>query len=132
MGLFKNLFEDTCKGYDKVKTNKKLTYEELYEVIKDGDFKGAKPEIQGNGIMKCIKFPPVNKYVIQIAITGETITISKIYSGAGGMLKEGLGNAFTGGWYDVANKENIDLNRLTRDIGEEISKLIEEKGLLKK
>ncbi len=128
MGLFGDLF----KGYDKVKANKKLTYEELYDIIKDGDFKGEKPEITGSGIMKCIKFPPVDKYVIQISISGETIMASKIYSGVGGILKESVGDAFTHGWYSSLNNENIDLNRLTTDIIGEISKLLDAKGLLKK
>ena len=57
MGLFgsiKKAADDTCKGYDKVKTNKKMTYEELYEVIKDGNFAVGKPALVGKGIMHCI------------------------------------------------------------------------------
>jgi hypothetical protein len=37
----------------------------------------------------------------------------------------------TGGWYDVLNGENIDLNQMTRIIGEELTRLCGEKGLLK-
>lgn len=134
MGLFgsiKKAADDTCKGYDKVKTNKKMTYEELYEVIKDGNFAVGKPALVGKGIMHCIQFPPVNKYLIQIAVTGNTITISKIYNGVGGLTKDMLGDAVTDGWFSALNEENIDLNRATRDIGEEISRLLKEQGLLK-
>lgn len=130
MGFLKNVFNDTCKGYDKVKTNTKLTYEELYDVIKDGNFSSGKPELTGSGIMKCIKFPPVDKYVVQLAITGTTITITKIYSGVGGFAKEEVGDMFTHGFYSAFNKENIDQNRATREIGEEITNLLKAKGLL--
>lgn len=131
MGLLGNLFNDTCKGYDKIKTNKKLTYDELYEFIKDGNFEIGKPEISGSGIMRCIRFPEVDKYQIQIAITGQTITTSKIYSGAGGLLKESVGDALTNGWYNGINKENIDLNKMTRTINEEIARILKEEGLIK-
>ncbi len=130
MGFLNNLFNDTCKMYDKVKTNKKMTYEELYDIIKDGKFETGVPELTGTGIMKCIKFPPVDKYVIQIAISGTTITITKVYSGVGGFAKEELGDMFTHGFYSAFNKENIDQNRATREIGEEISNLLKAKGLL--
>ena len=42
-----------------------------------------------------------------------------------------LGDAVTDGWFSALNEENIDLNRATRDIGEEISRLLKEQGLLK-
>ena len=81
--------------------------------------------------MHCIQFPPVDKYVIQVALSGTTVTITKIYNGVGGILKETVGDAVTGGWYDVLNGENIDLNQMTRIIGEELTRLCGEKGLLK-
>ena len=58
-----------------------------------------------------------------------TITISKIYSGAGGLAKEIIGDAFTNGMYDIVNGENIDLNRATREVGEKLKVLLEKKGL---
>ena len=79
----------------------------------------------------CIQFPPVDNYVIQVALSGTTVTITKIYNGVGGILKETVGDAVTGGWYDVLNGENIDLNQMTRIIGEELTRLCGEKGLLK-
>ena len=73
--------------------------------------------------------PAVDKYKIQIAITSKTITISKIYSGAGGLAKEIIGDAFTNGMYDIVNEENIDLNRATREVGEKLKVLLEKRGL---
>ncbi|GMQ61984.1 hypothetical protein [Vallitalea maricola] len=134
MGLFnkfKQGAEDLVKGYDKVKLNKKLTYEELLEIMQDGSYPCGKPDITGKGIMKCIRFPAVDKYLIQVAVTGKTITISKIYSGTEGFVKEVAGDLATDGWYSAVNGENIDLNRMTRSIGEELSKLLKAKGLLK-
>ncbi|MBF4692229.1 hypothetical protein [Fusibacter ferrireducens] len=128
---FKQGATDAIKMYDKVKTNKKLTYDELYEIMKDGTYSIGVPEIKGSGIMRCIKFPPVDKYLVQVAVTGTTITITRVYSGVEGFAKEAMGNALTDGMYDVLNKENIDLNRATREVGEVLSGLLGEKGLLK-
>ena len=85
---FKSGAKDVFKGYDKVKLKEKITYDELYEIMKDETYSVGKPEITGSGLMRCIQFPAVDKYKIQIAITSKTITISKIYSGAGGLAKE--------------------------------------------
>ncbi len=133
MGLFSKLKSrttDIVKGYDAIKVNRKLTYEELLDIMKDGTYPCGEPNITGKGIMKCIRFPAVNKYMIQVAINGRTIMVTKVYNGAGGMLKEVAGNAATDGWYFVFNGENIDLNRMTRIIGEEISGLLIKKGIL--
>lgn len=128
MGIFKDLF----KGYDKAKSTRKLTYEELFEIMQGGTFPCGKPELTGSGMMRCIKFPPVDKYVIQIAISGQTITTSKVYSGVGGFLKESAGDALTGGYYQTINSENIDLNRMTEIVTKEITRLLDEKQLLLK
>ena len=77
---FKSGAKDVFKGYDKVKLKDKITYDELYEIMKDETYSVGKPEITGSGLMRCIQFPAVDKYKIQIAITSKTITISKIYS----------------------------------------------------
>ena len=123
---FKSGAKDVFKGYDKVKLKEKITYDELYEIMKDETYSVGKPEITGSG---CIQFPAVDKYKIQIAITSKTITISKIYSGAGGLAKEMIGDVFTDGMYDIVNKENIDLNRATREVGEKLKVLLEKRGL---
>ena len=73
---FKSGAKDVFKGYDKVKLNDKITYDELYEIMKDETYSVGKPEITGSGLMRCIQFPAVDKYKIQIAITSKTITIS--------------------------------------------------------
>lgn len=132
MGLFdsfKSGAKDVFKGYDKVKLKEKITYDELYEIMKDETYSVGKPEIAGTGIMRCIQFPAVDKYKIQIAITSKTITISKIYNGAGGLAKEVIGDALTRGMYDMVNKENVDLNRATREVGEKLKALLESRGL---
>lgn len=130
MGFFKSLAKDTCKGYDKVKATKKLTYDELFEIIKDGNFPCGTPELTGSGIMRCIKFPPNNKYVIQLSICGASIQATKTYSGAGGLLKEVAGDTLTKGMYSTVNGENIDMNRMTTTVIEEITRLLKEKDLL--
>lgn len=128
MGIFKKYF----KGYEKTKTTHKLTYEELYEVIKEGNFPCGEPFLTGKGIMHCIQFPPANKYLLQVAITGKTITVSKIYNGVGGLAKEAIGDSVTDGWFSMLNGENVDLNKMTEIITVEISRLLDEKGLLLK
>ena len=134
MGLFdkfKKSSTDIVKGYDKVKLNRKMTYEELVEIMKEGSYPSGQPFLTGKGIMHCIQFPPVDKYLIQVALTGTTITISKIYNGVGGFVKETAGDAFTKGWYQGLNGESIELNQLTRIIGEDVSRILGEKDLLK-
>lgn len=69
---FKSGAKDVFKGYDKVKLKDKITYDELYEIMKDETYSVGKPEITGSGLMRCIQFPAVDKYKIQIAITSKT------------------------------------------------------------
>lgn len=128
MGMFKDLF----KAYEKTKTTRKLTYEELYEVIKEGNFPCGQPFLTGKGIMHCIQFPPIDKYLLQVAISGQTITVSKIYNGVGGLAKEAIMDSVTGGWFSTVNGESIDLNRMTETVTEEISCLLDQQGLLQK
>lgn len=133
MGLFskaKEAGKDMVKMYDKVKLSRKMSYEELYEIMKTGTYSVGEPFLTGKGIMHCIQFPEVNKYKIQVAISGKTVTITRIYNGIGGIAKEAVGNVLTKGVYDVLNSENIDLNRATREIGEELTRLLEANGLL--
>lgn len=123
---------DCVKGYDAIKVNRKLTYEDLLDIMKKGTYPCEYPDITGHGIMKCIRFPAVNKYMIQVAINGKTIMVTKVYSGPEGGLKEVSGNAATDGWYFVFNGKNIDLNQMTHIIGQEISELLLERDLLLK
>ena len=62
---FKSGAKDVFKGYDKVKLKDKITYDELYEIMKDETYSVGKPEITGSGLMRCIQFPAVDKYKIQ-------------------------------------------------------------------
>ena len=39
--------------------------------MKDETYSVGKPEITGSGLMRCIQFPAVDKYKIQIAITSK-------------------------------------------------------------
>lgn len=128
---FKQSATDAIKMYDKVKTTKKLSYDELLEIMKAGTYSIGIPEITGSGIMRCIRFPAVDKYRVQVAVTGTTITITKVYSSVSGLVKETAGDIASDGFYSVVNKENIDLNRATREIGATLSELLKEKGLLK-
>ena len=43
---FKSGAKDVFKGYDKVKLKEKITYDELYEIMKDETYSVGKPEIQ--------------------------------------------------------------------------------------
>jgi hypothetical protein len=134
MGFFNKLKQgttDTIKGYDKVKTNRKLSYEELLEIMQCGTYSIGVPKIQGSGIMKCIKFPPVDKYLVQVAVTGTTISIVKINNGVSSLIKEAAKDTISNGYYSILNEENINLNRATREVGETIRGILKEKRLLK-
>lgn len=118
------------KMYDKVKMTEKMNYDDLYEIIKDGDYPLGQPAITGNGIMRAIRFDPTGKYQVMVAISGKTITISKSYANLGGFVKEAALDSVTDGLYHGLNKENLDGNEAVELIGKEIARLLEEKGLL--
>lgn len=80
---FKSGAKDVFKGYDKVKLKEKITYDELYEIMKDETYSVGKPEITGSGLMRCIQFPAVDKYKIQIAITSNWWLIDLIMIATG-------------------------------------------------
>ncbi|MDD3417035.1 MAG: hypothetical protein PHY47_24080 [Lachnospiraceae bacterium] len=129
MGLFKDM-KTAVKSYSNIKVKEKLDYDRLYEIIKDGNYPLAKPEITGSGIMRAIRFDATGKYQIMVAISGKIIAVSKSYSGVGGFAKEMVGDALTGGWFNTLNKENIDGNEAVEEIGKEISRLLEQENLL--
>ncbi len=128
MGFF-DFAKKATKGYDKVKTKEKMTYDELIEIMKEGKYPVGEPFITGTGIMRCIQFPPTGKYKIQIAVTGKTITVAKIYSGVGGLVEETVGDVVTDGWYGSLNNENMEQNEATWVVAAEIKRLLEAKGL---
>lgn len=131
MGLF-GTAKDAVKGYDKCKTTEKLTYDQLFDIIKDIEFPCGVPVLEGKGIMRCIKFPEQDKYRIQIAITGKSVQATKTYAGAGGFAKEMAGDALTKGWFSAANSENISTNRMTVTVIDIVSEALKAKGLLAK
>ncbi len=133
MGIFSKLADTSkkmCKMYDKVKMSKKLTYDELFEIMKEGTYPLGEPEINGSGFMRAIRFQATGKYQVMVAITSTTITISSSYSGVGGFAKELVGDAVTDGWYSGLNKENLDGNEAVEAVGKEIARLLQAKGLL--
>lgn len=129
MGLFKDM-KTAVKSYSNIKVKEKLQYDRLYDIIKDGTYPLPKPEITGKGIMRTIRFDSTGKYRIMVAINGKIICISKSYSGAGGLVKEMVGDSLTKGWFGTLNKENIDGNEAVEVIGKEISRLLERADLL--
>ncbi len=128
MGLF-DFGKKMVKGYDKVKTKEKMTYDELYDAIKDATFEAGEPFITGEGFMRCIQFPPTGKYKLQVAIAGKTITVAKIYNGLGGLAQESVGDVLTDGWYTGVNKENREQNEMSWKVAEVIKTKLQEKGL---
>lgn len=131
MGLFK----DVKKGiinYNQMKTTEKLDYDQLYEILKDGNYPSGKLEITGKGMMRAIRFDATGKYQIMIALSGKTISISNIASGAGGLAKEMVGDSLTSGWFGILNKEKQDGNENVQEIGKEVRRLLDEAGLLAK
>ncbi len=130
MGLF-DFGKKMVKGYDKVKSNKKLTYDELLEIMKDGTYEAGEPFITGSGFMRCIQFPPGDLYKLQVAISGTTITVAKIPNGAAGFAKEAALDVVTDGWFSSVNGENLEQNEMSWKITAEIKRLLENKGLAK-
>ncbi|NLC03559.1 MAG: hypothetical protein GX787_04675 [Tissierellia bacterium] len=129
MGLIKG-FKKGVINYTKIKLREKLNYDQLYEVIKDGDYPSGKPEITGKGIMRAIRFEATGKYQIMVALSGRTISISNIHSGVSGMAKEMVADAFTDDLYGVFNNEKQDGNANVQEIGKEVRRLLEEANLL--
>ena len=129
MGLIKG-FKKGVINYTKMKVQKKLDYDQLYEIIKDGNYPSGKPEITGKGMMRAIRFNATGKYQIMVALSGKTISISNIYSGAEGMAKEMLGDAVTNDLFGVFNKEKQDGNEHVQEIGKEVRRLLEQADLL--
>ncbi len=128
MGLL-DFSKKMFKGYDKVKTTQKMTYDELLVEMQAGTYDAGEPFITGEGFMRCIQFPPSGMYKIQVAISGKTITVAKIYDGVGGFAQETIGDVVTDGWFKSLNSENLDQNELTWAVAAEIKRLLEAKGL---
>lgn len=59
-----------------IKSDKKYTTEELYDLIKDCHFTAGKPEYKAVGIIKQIKLPAVGRYCIQIMSAGKRIQLT--------------------------------------------------------
>ena len=129
MGLFKDA-KKGIKSYSNIKVKQKIEYEELYDIIKDGTYPLAKPEITGKGMMRAIRFESTGKYQIMVVSSGKLISVSKVYSGVGGFAQEAVGDAMTKGWFKIFNKENLDGNEDVENIGKEISRLLEKADLL--
>lgn len=129
MGLIKG-FKKGVINYTKIKLREKLDYDQLYEVIKDGNYPSGRLEITGKGMMRAIRFDATGKYQIMVALSGKTISISNIHSGIGGMAKEMVGDSVTSGLFGVFNKEKQDGNENVQEIGKEVRRLLEEANLL--
>lgn len=116
--------------YYNVKLKEKISVDDLYEIVCEGEYKLGKPEITGNGIMRAIRFAPMGKYQITIA-AGKTVNIAKNYADVKGFAKEVAIDSVTDGWYHSLNSENLDGNALVQEMGKQIESLLGEKGLLK-
>lgn len=68
MGLMKDMKKGII-NYSQMKLAKKLDYDQLYEILKDGTYLSGKLEITGKGMMRAIRFDATGKYQIMIAIS---------------------------------------------------------------
>jgi hypothetical protein len=82
--------------------------------------------------MRCIRFPVVDKYRLQVAISGTTVSIAKVFANVSGFAKTAAVDAVFEAPVSAFEGESIDLNRATREVGETLRGLLKEKDLLKK
>ncbi len=87
MGIGKMLGMDSFKT---MRLQKKLTLEELYELIKDAKYPCGTPEIATQGLGKLIKFPGDGVQAIQITLGTGMISVAVLADGMSGLAKEWL------------------------------------------
>lgn len=129
MGIIKTA-KDVVRSYAIIKTNRKLTYEELYAMLSSTTFSAGIPAITGSRL-RCIRFPEQDGYHIQVAISGCSVKINKVYGGVSGMLEESTANAVVSDWKNTARGRNQVLKNSMDELAETLEKLLEKNGYLK-
>jgi hypothetical protein len=132
-GLYMEVLQkakNVVKSYAVIKITRKLTYEQLLDILKDETYSAGQPSITGKRFMRCIRFPEEDKYQIQIAITGCNIKINKVYNGVSGMLAEHTGNTFVDNWKQVSTEKNDALKISMDEIVSKMTDLLKSKDLL--
>ena len=108
------------KGFITIKAPEPLTTDELYELMqREGKFE-LPYDIQGNGIMRQIRFPLKGNNIIQIAAGKKTINV---VTAKASIAKDAGLSVLTGGWSDVLDSSKKDNQAILEAIAVEIRRL---------
>lgn len=109
----------------KVKTNRKWTLDEMYEILKaEGTNLPSEPYLSGKGMMKGLFVKGVGKYDVNITCMGTTITCSEIVRKGSQLSSIGLG-ILTKGWSNIIDNDSNENVNLVMVVGEEVKRLFE-------
>lgn len=108
-----------------IKTNRKWTLDEMYEILKnEGTNLPSEPYLAGSGITRGLFVRGVGKYDVSITSMGKGITCCE-YVRKGEQAKN-IGLSFlTNGWTDILDKDSKENVAVVKQVGEEVRRLFE-------
>ncbi len=129
--LFFQSDKNQISNYSSLQTKKTISYDELFDLIKDVPLAAGDPFISGTGMMRCIQFHPTSHYKILISINGTNITVSKVLANSSATSQEKLTNSIQNVWYNSIKKESSKQNEIVHLVLETIRNVLQTHHLAK-
>ena len=105
-----------------VKTKRKFTIDEIYEILKAEGRLPAEPYISGTGMTRGLFVPGVGKYDVCISTMGAKITCSENVRKSEQVKTIGL-SVLSSGWSDAADRESVANKAMTDAVAADIERL---------
>ncbi len=109
-----------------IKTLRKFSIDEIFEVLKNEGNLPSEPYISGSGIMRGLFVQGVGKYDVNISTMGKKILCSE-YVRKGEQAKSFAVSTLTKGWSDLLDKNSTDNKAVTDAVANEVERLFEDR-----
>lgn len=107
-----------------IRSKEEYTLEELFDVLKKGNYSTGGPELRKvNGFMNIV-FPGESGFCNLVGVTKDKITMTQHKESAKGKGLSIALDAVTGGWASMLNAEGRKNQKVMEEIAQEIERLV--------
>ncbi|MEF9875546.1 hypothetical protein [Gordonibacter sp.] len=105
-----------------VKTKRKFSIDEIYDILEAEANLPAEPYITGKGLMRGLFVPGMGKFDVCISSMGKKISCSE-YVRQGEQAKSLTLNVVTNSWSDILDGDSLDNKAVTDAVADEVERL---------
>lgn len=110
-----------------IKTKRKYSSDEIYDILKTEGNLPAEPYISGKGLMRGLFVPGIGKYDVCVSSMGKKISCSE-YVRQGEQTKNIALSFATNNWSDIIDSDSLNNKAVTDVVADEIERLFTDRA----